>query len=87
MAVMMQSISALLGGEFSRGAPDPLDCYIAAIHAIGRSEADLEPEITNPYRKHLQESAGAVASGGNAAPPGSRSTLRARDSRDNTSHM
>ena len=87
MGVMMQSTSALLAADFSRGTPDPLDCYIAAIHAIGHYAADLEPEITNPYRQYLQELAQTVVAGGNAVLQESRSTLRAllRDYRDKTS--
>ena len=83
----MMPCSSIVDIEASRGTPDPLECYIAAIHAIGHYAADLEPELTEPYRRYLEELAATVASGGAASLRESRATLRAllRDYRDKTS--
>ena len=63
-----------------------LDCYVTAIRNIAHYAADLEPELTGPYRKYLEELARGVAQG-TCELEDSRATLRAllRDYRDKSS--
>lgn len=84
---MMTSPMVLTQTDKQKRLPDPLDCYIAAIRAIGHYAADLEPELTDPYRRYLYQLAENVAGGGSAALGESRATLRAllRDYRDKSS--
>jgi GGDEF domain-containing protein len=64
-----------------------LDCYVSAIRNIAHYAADLEPELTVPHRKYLEELAERTVSGTPAALQESRATLRGllRDYRDKTS--
>jgi GGDEF domain-containing protein len=75
--------SAELRGDSSRLA---LDCYISAIRNIAHYAADLEPELTGPYRKYLEKLAERLDCGA-CGFEDSRATLRAllRDYRDKTS--
>jgi GGDEF domain-containing protein len=63
-----------------------LDCYVFAIRNIAHYAAELEPELTGPYRKYLEKLAESVYSG-TCGFVESRATLRAllRDYRDKTS--
>lgn len=63
-----------------------LDCYVSAIRNIAHYAADLEPELTGPYRKYLENLAERVDNGACGFEE-SRATLRAllRDYRDKTS--
>lgn len=63
-----------------------LDCYVSAIRNIAHYAADLEPELTGPYRNYLEKLAERVDCGACGFEE-SRATLRAllRDYRDRTS--
>ena len=63
-----------------------LDCYVSAIRNIAHYAADLEPELTGPYRNYLEKLAERVNDGACGFEE-SRATLRAllRDYRDKTS--
>jgi GGDEF domain-containing protein len=84
---MIDSSSALTEPELSGDSSClALDCYISAIRNVGHYAADLEPELTGPFRTYLEELAHGVA-GGTRELEESRATLRAllRDYRDKTS--
>jgi GGDEF domain-containing protein len=85
---MIDSIISSKPTEVRRDSDNPaLDCYAAAIRNIAHYAADLEPELTAPYRKHLNDLADRVSCGDAATFDDSRSTLRAllRDYRDKSS--
>jgi GGDEF domain-containing protein len=87
MPPMIDSSSALAEPELRDDSSSlALNCYVSAIRNIAHYAADLEPELTGPYRKYLEELAGGVACGACELEE-SRATLRAllRDYRDKTS--
>ena len=84
---MIDTSSSLTELELRDDSSSPaLDCYVSAIRNVAHYAADLEPELTGPYRKYLEELARGVA-GGSRELDESRATLRAllRDYRDKTS--
>lgn len=84
---MIDSSSAIAEPELHRDSSSlALTCYISAIRNIAHYAAELEPELTGPYRNYLEDLAGAVACGACELEE-SRATLRAllRDYRDKSS--
>jgi GGDEF domain-containing protein len=84
---MIDTSSALTEPELRHDSSSlALDCYVSAIRNIAHYAADLEPELTAPYRKYLEELAVSVACGACEIEE-SRGSLRAllREYRDKTS--
>jgi GGDEF domain-containing protein len=87
LSPMIDSSSALTEPELRDDSSSlALDCYVSAIRNIAHYAADLEPELTGPYRKYLEELAVDVACGACELEE-SRASLRAllREYRDKTS--
>ena len=67
---------------------ETLDCYVSAVKTASQYALELDAEITQPHRNHLNDLASALASDVPEALNESRSTFRCllRDYRDKCSH-
>jgi hypothetical protein len=86
MPPTIQSCSSTATEVHVDSSPLALDCYVSAIRSIAHHAVDLEPELTGPYRRHLENLAERDECG-TCGFEESPATLRAllRDYRDRTS--